>query len=386
MKQNTFQFLPFFFKKSICFLLFGLAFQSLAAQSVFDSLYEAHRLELYFASGKAVLEPAAKQTLDSVLLLFQQSEGKKTVRITAHTDSVGDLAYNEQLSLRRAAVVSNWLKSKGLPESSIISVTGFGERLPASTNSTETGRLLNRRATIELARQIPMKLLEGRVTDKSNGLGLKATVIFSTKTRQDSIDTDSSGQYRVQLPKDSMVKIEVYKKDYFFQSTVMNQMGNPDIFHQYKFSPEIVLQPAKPGETIILRNFYFIGNEARLVKASEPELPKILKFMQINPEVTIEIGGHINIPYPQDQAYPLKPGQTPAAYIMANQEPELQSLSLRRAELVQRYLVNNGIDASRMVAKGYKNSKMLYPYTGCSSLQQQMNRRVEITVTGRTRD
>jgi hypothetical protein len=39
-----------------------------------------------------------------------------------------------------------------------------------------------------------------------------------------------------------------------------------------------------------------------------------------------------------------------------------------------------------MVAKGYKNSKMLYPYTGCSSLQQQMNRRVEITVTGRTRD
>jgi outer membrane protein OmpA-like peptidoglycan-associated protein len=356
----------------------------LPAQSLFDSLYDVRTLEIHFASGKAELSTSSKLALDSLLDNFKGISTEKTVRITAHTDAVGNTAFNEKLSVQRAESVAQWLLSNGLPERSIISVSALGERAPVQSNDTEEGRLRNRRATVEVARKVQMALLEGRVTDKSTGQGIETTVSFRSKTRQDSARTDSSGRYSVRLPKDSVVKIEVIEKNYFFESVTLKIMGSPELYKQYKVSPDIVLPPARPGETVILRNFYFIGGEARLVKASEPELPKILKFMQLNPDLNIEIGGHINVPYDEKHGYPLKPGQTAAEYVMAKRESWEQELSGKRAELVLHYLLKNGIPASRMTTKGYKNSKMLYPFLASSDLQQQMNRRVEIKITGRT--
>lgn len=106
--------------------------------------------------------------------------------------------------------------------------------------------------------------------------------------------------------------------------------------------------------------------------------------MQLNPDLSIEIGGHVNVPYDEINAYPLKPGQTPAEYVMARKASWEKTLSAKRAELVLNYLLRNGISASRMTAKGYNNSKMVCPFISCNSTQQEMNRRVEITVTGKT--
>jgi outer membrane protein OmpA-like peptidoglycan-associated protein len=352
-------------------------------QSLFDSLYDVRTLEIHFASGKATLSASSIQALDSLLNSFQG--GEKTVRITAHTDSDGNQTFNEQLSAQRAESVSKWLLSNGLPEKSIISVSALGERAPVRSNDTEAGKFQNRRATIELARRVPMALLEGRVTDKSTGQGIETTVSFRSKTRQDSARTDSSGRYSVRLPKDSVVKIEVVKKDYFFESVTMKIMGSPELYKRYKISPDIALPPAKPGEKAVLKDLFFVGDQAVLLKASEPQLPIILKFMQLNPELVIEIGGHVNvpIPFPEDQKFKLLPGQTAAEYMMSRQDPWKQMLSEKRAETILQYLIKNGIEASRMTAKGYKNGQMLFPYAREES-QQQMNRRVEITVTGRT--
>ncbi|MBC7776434.1 MAG: OmpA family protein [Phycisphaerae bacterium] len=364
-------------------LLFCLVCHPVSAQSLFDSLYDARILEVHFASGKADLDPDSKRILDTVLLYFQNMRGEKTVRITAHTDSVGNSIYNEKLSERRAAAVSNWLTTNGLPENAFISVTAFGERTPILSNHTEQGRYQNRRATVEIARRVPMTMLEGRVTDKSTGEGVETTVAFRTKTRQDSTRTDTMGRYRVQLPKDSIVKIEVVAKDYFFESITMKILGSPELYKKYNLSPDIVLPPATPGKKAVLRDLFFMGDQAILLKASEPELPKILKFMQLNPDLVIEIGGHVNVPYPKKHNFKLKPGQTPADYIMEKQESWKQSLSGRRAKTVRDYLLNHGIPASRMTLKGYKNAQMLFPHATDSN-GQEMNRRVEIMVTGRT--
>ncbi|MDO8971492.1 MAG: OmpA family protein [Saprospiraceae bacterium] len=363
-------------------LLLCLFLHSIQGQSIFDSLYDVRSMDLYFASGKADLSPQSQRTLDTVLIHFQGLNGEKTVRITAHTDAEGSLEFNEKLSLERAEVVAKWLTMKGLPEKSIISVQALGERKPIANNQTEKGRALNRRATVEIARRVPMSILEGQVTDKSTGQGVETTVIFTSKTRADSAKTDSVGRYRVSLPKDSVVKLEVIERNYFFESVTMKIFGSPELYQKYKLSPNISLPPAKPGETVTLRNFYFVGNQDVLLKASEPELPKILKFMQLNPDLIIEIGGHVNVPYPEKHNFKLEPGQTPAAYAMSKTEPWRQELSDKRAALVLRYLLKNGIEPARMTAKGYKNAKMLFPHA-VNAQQQEMNRRVEITVTGR---
>ena len=56
----------------------------------------------------------------------------------------------------------------------------------------------------------------------------------------------------------------------------------------------IPLKRIEVGASIDLKNFYFVGNQDTLLKSSEPELPKLLKSMKLNPLVTIEIGGHIH--------------------------------------------------------------------------------------------
>lgn len=69
------------------------------------------------------------------------------VRVDGHTDSSGQNAYNEQLSLRRANSVVKALSEAGMrPEN--IQVRGLGSREPVASNATRAGRTENRRVSI----------------------------------------------------------------------------------------------------------------------------------------------------------------------------------------------------------------------------------------------
>lgn len=368
----------------ILFSLFLAFVAPLAAQSLYDSLYNGRRCELYFATGKADLDAAALASLDSVLTFYKQINTQKKVRITAHTDSVGRAESNEALSQRRAAAVKNWLLDKGLQAESIIEVKTLGERQPAASNATEMGRQRNRRATVEVARTVPMAVLEGRVTDKTNGKGVEALVVFRSKTRADSTRTDTSGRYRVRVPKDSVLKVEAVAQDFFFESFALKVLGSPELYQRYKVSPNIQLPPAKAGEKVVIRNLFFVGDQANLLAVSEPELPKILRFMELNADLIIEIGGHVNVPYPKNHKFVLAAGQTAEDYAMQREPKWKHGLSLQRAETVRDYLLKNGIASARIVCVGYKNTQMLFPHAATLQEQEQ-NRRVEIKVLGKTK-
>lgn len=69
------------------------------------------------------------------------------LRVDGHTDSSGQNAYNEQLSLRRAnSVVKALIQSGMRPEN--IEVRGLGSRVPVASNETRAGRTENRRVAI----------------------------------------------------------------------------------------------------------------------------------------------------------------------------------------------------------------------------------------------
>jgi OOP family OmpA-OmpF porin len=70
------------------------------------------------------------------------------VAIEGHTDDVGTPDYNEQLSLRRAAAVRDYLLDTGLLTDVQIEIHGFGESRPVAPNETEEGRAANRRVEI----------------------------------------------------------------------------------------------------------------------------------------------------------------------------------------------------------------------------------------------
>lgn len=72
----------------------------------------------------------------------------QTIRVTGHTDSLGDEEYNQRLSEQRAEAVQAYLIDKGV-KSERIRTDGRGEAAPVASNKTAPGRAQNRRVEIE---------------------------------------------------------------------------------------------------------------------------------------------------------------------------------------------------------------------------------------------
>jgi outer membrane protein OmpA-like peptidoglycan-associated protein len=71
------------------------------------------------------------------------------IQIVGHTDSSGQLSFNEQLSRTRASAVSIYLGAKGIP-SSRMQVEGMGPSMPIASNATTEGRAQNRRVEMKI--------------------------------------------------------------------------------------------------------------------------------------------------------------------------------------------------------------------------------------------
>lgn len=114
-----------------------------------DKPQKGSRLTLrnvFFAFDQAELRPESEIELMEVVRLLQENPRLK-VEIEGHTDSIGNPAYNQMLSQRRAEAVKNFLVSKGIhPER--IRARGYGASRPIADNRSEAGRALNRRTEI----------------------------------------------------------------------------------------------------------------------------------------------------------------------------------------------------------------------------------------------
>jgi outer membrane protein OmpA-like peptidoglycan-associated protein len=101
-----------------------------------------------FEINKAVLRSESYTALDMVVQsLYEWPEVK--VEIQGHTDAIGDPAYNQDLSQRRAEAVRDYLVGKGVAADRMTAV-GYGLTKPIASNKTAAGRAQNRR--VELTR------------------------------------------------------------------------------------------------------------------------------------------------------------------------------------------------------------------------------------------
>ena len=103
-------------------------------------------IRTHFAFDSAELTAEDKAALDTAAARLTEL-GFVEGTATGHTDSVGDEAYNEKLSERRAQAVVDYLAAKGVAKGRIKAI-GMGEAKPIATNETEAGRAENRRVTI----------------------------------------------------------------------------------------------------------------------------------------------------------------------------------------------------------------------------------------------
>ncbi|WP_211443563.1 outer membrane protein OmpA [Collimonas humicola] len=104
--------------------------------------------DAFFDFDKAVLKPEGKAKLDDLTSKLGAINLEVIIAV-GHTDSVGSVAYNQKLSVRRAEAVKAYLVHKGI-ESNRVYTEGKGKSQPVADNKTAAGRAKNRRVEIEV--------------------------------------------------------------------------------------------------------------------------------------------------------------------------------------------------------------------------------------------
>lgn len=104
---------------------------------------------IQFETGKDVIKANSFRILNDVVNIMIENP-EYNLSIYGHTDNVGADDMNMTLSQKRAESVRQYLVEKGVPESRIIEVQGFGESKPVATNDTPEGRAQNRRVEFKV--------------------------------------------------------------------------------------------------------------------------------------------------------------------------------------------------------------------------------------------
>lgn len=102
--------------------------------------------DVLFDTGKATLKPGAKVRLAKVAGIILAYPDLR-LEVDGYTDSTGTHEINQGLSERRANAVRDFLVSQGV-SSNNVGASGFAEADPIASNSTATGRQLNRRVEL----------------------------------------------------------------------------------------------------------------------------------------------------------------------------------------------------------------------------------------------
>jgi outer membrane protein OmpA-like peptidoglycan-associated protein len=104
---------------------------------------------IYFDEDETSLKPGAIADLERYAELLKTSTHALHIHVEGHTDDAGTPDYNKRLAEARARNVGSYLAARGISMDQIV-VQSFGSARPVASNSTPTGRQLNRRVEVYL--------------------------------------------------------------------------------------------------------------------------------------------------------------------------------------------------------------------------------------------
>ncbi len=200
--------------------------------------------------------------------------------------------------------------------------------------------------------------VKGTVRDRQSGKPLSARIeLVDLKTNKtvSLVESDSvSGAYLIVLTEGAEYALYANRPGYLFKSLNFNYSDAKDL---QPITVDIDLDRVKEGSLVVLNNIFFDTDKYELKEKSTGELQKIIRFMNENPKVKIEISGHTDNVGAADYN---------------------RQLSLRRATSVYNYLIENGVQSQRMRYKGFGADKPVA--SNDSENGRAQNRRIEFSI------
>ncbi|HMC98402.1 MAG TPA: OmpA family protein [Flavobacteriales bacterium] len=192
------------------------------------------------------------------------------------------------------------------------------------------------------------------VVDAKSGKPVDASLTIDGMKFDEVVEAKGKSSYTYDMEVYRNVRIGCLRKGYMFQTVRVKGSSEPTM------TVEVKLTPIGAGEKVVLDDIRFVGNEDKVMRQSEAALLLLLRFMQENEKVRIEIQGHVNGP-------------------TFKNKKEFIDLSTARARTVYDFLLVNEIEPERISYVGLGNSEMLFP-TPKNKEESEANRRVEVKV------
>ncbi len=360
--------------------LFLFLLGNISAQGTLKDTTVVLTENIYFDFGKDEIRSSEISKLNT-LANSLKSHYDGYIKLTGHTDSIGTNNNNLSLSERRSKAVIDYLINQRIAPFSFI-MRYDGELIPVADNATEDGRQMNRRVeitvhkinTIQIPEPVVEKTKEEPLTIEEKENTLPITFIIKDEDTNNFIENAAISEPQIKQKLNTNkgkwkgnLELEL-STPYVFSFHAKGYFHNSEEITIEDYSPrtiEIKLKPIKKGNKLALKKLYFYGNEARLLPKSMPELRRLKESVLLNPDVKLEVGGHIN--YPNTH-----PDDVPQWSV---------DLSVKRAKVIYKYLVDSGVNEKQLTFKGYSNTQMINP-TAREEKYMAPNRRVEIKVMG----
>ena len=340
-------------------LLISISQLSLPAQNsdyfFQDSFIVIKRIDIHYDSDKYILQAQDSNEIEH--FVSTQNISSLFFDIKAYTDSDGSDAYNEKLSQRRSSAIKSHLLTSGVDSSQIIT-HAYGESQIKDLEKSESEKEENRKSTITVFQKLDYVMFSGRlaVPDSTAVEDVKLKIIDEGVKREYVLG--DSREFSVPVPIDRKVELQVLAKNHFpfIKRMRLNENSNPQ-------NVPVVIKEMRIDSVLTL-TINFVGDKSIIRKFSHYELDALTETLTENGQVCVELMGHINRP------------NRPKTETNSTEH----HLSIARATEIKRKLVENGVAEERLLARGYGNHHMLFPYAQQETLMS-LNRRVEVKVT-----
>jgi outer membrane protein OmpA-like peptidoglycan-associated protein/tetratricopeptide (TPR) repeat protein len=259
-------------------------------------------------------------------------------------------------------------KSDGHGEKDIYKITFLGPEKPLAI-SNEDNLLAGRTAPVkqvQAQQTVPVAtanvtILKGMIRDINTKKPLEATIEIVDNSRNEVVATfkanSATGKYLAILPSGKNYGIAVKMDGYLFHS---ENFDIPLAANYQEVVKDVDMKPIVVGSTIVLKNVFFDYNKSTLKSESYIELDRVVKLLNENPSMRIELSGHTD---------------------NRGTEEYNQKLSEDRAKSCVDYLTSKGIAPSRLEYKGYGESKPINPNNTEEGWAE--NRRTEFKIIGK---
>ncbi|WP_291119841.1 OmpA family protein [Flavobacterium sp. UBA6135] len=277
------------------------------------SINSQEQTSFYFDSNQFELK---KSELSKLNDWIKQNSKVKIVAINGYTDEDGSIGFNDTLAQKRVNFVFNEIENKVAIRSDF-KTRSYGKQHQQSEDKSK-----NRRVTVYF-------IEEKDLHREDEILGIKP-----------------------------IEKTPIQKPKRIFPEII--QIKNPNgSVSEYELNREFMqkIDESKPGEKLKIDNLNFHLNTFAIVNESRGKLYELLLVMQQNPNLEINIQGHLCC-MPTDR----------------------NNLSTQRAKAIQQFLIHNGIEKSRLSYQGFGSSQPIFTLPEKNEEERAANRRVEIEI------